>query len=128
MTLYIFSCTCLPSVYPLWWHIYSFAHLKKLRYLTVKFWEFFIHFEDKSYVICKYFLHVYLLSFHSPKSLSQSNSFQFWLIQNYFNLMNSNLPFLLWMVLLLSYLWILCLTPGHEDYLKFSSRSFIVYI
>lgn len=79
------SCAYLPSIYPaLQWNV-SLCSLPilKLNYLllTVEFWEFFMHtryYNFVRYVVCKYFLLVYGLTFHPRNRVFyRKNTFNF---------------------------------------------------
>lgn len=72
------------------------------------------HFE---YIVCKYFLPVHLLFFHSLDSILRK--------QKFLILMNSKC-FLLWRLLSVLFLRSLGLTPGHDDFSQmFSFESFV---
>lgn len=85
----------------------------------IKFWQFWIK-SFLRYVIYKYFLHVYDLSFHSLNSIVQRTKvLKFWWSPVY-------QIFLLWVIYLVLYQRNICLTKCHRYILLFSSSSSVV--
>ena len=110
---------CFPIYLP--WSDGTFCLILNLMFVLL-FKELFIYSSNKSLIRCviyKYFILSCSLSLSSKWYLLKSRSFYefkiWWFI----------ILFLLWVVVLASYLKNLCQTQGYKDYFLFCCRSFI---
>lgn len=125
MTMGVFLCAHLLSIYPLGWSIFS-DHLSFIvlgclfAYYWV--WLFFVYFECKSSprcMVCKYFLLFWGLTFHSVSQRAE-------VVLNFDEVQFLKF-FFFGVILLVSYLWNLCLSEGHKNFLQ-KFCSFELYI